>query len=258
MKNYGKIIGYSNYNGNSWDTITGFAKCSCSCLNYYIFNFNGICVKYDKDWNFLTYVYLKPATFTAKCIDDTLYVTSNNYFYTATTDLAIVNQSSKFPVQFRHIYYDEINSLFYLTVDGPSVYVFDMKLNQKSIISLSDSPKNMVSYGIAFFNNKLYVGDNWCRIWLYKLVNGAYQQGSSFKLENCLDQNNRGYAVSLLFDTTGDLIVASSEKKTLTLYDSNGNYKQKKWDLTDNPYTVDVDTEGRLVVVTAKELQIFF
>ena len=70
---------------------------------------SGVCVKYDKDWNFLTAVKLKDITFTEKCINDKLYVASYNFFYSTNTDLAIKNQSSFFPMEFRHIYCDGTN-----------------------------------------------------------------------------------------------------------------------------------------------------
>ena len=108
MQNYSKKITYSNYNGKSWNMISGFAKCSYSYLYYYVFD-TRVCAKYDKDWNFLTAVKLKSGTFTGKCINDKLYVTSCNFFYTTNTDLAITNQSSYFPVQFKNIYYDGRN-----------------------------------------------------------------------------------------------------------------------------------------------------
>ena len=84
----------------------------------------------------------------------------------------------------------------------------------------------------------------------------TYKQGSSFKVQNC--DHNIGSADSLLFDSTGDLIVASSYMMTLSLYDSNGHYKQKTLYFINNPYTVDVDAEGKLVVGFYQEFQLFY
>lgn len=253
LTNYVKRFGYRTYGGNSWSLLTGFEQfINSSTTIYYLFDWgNGRGVIYNNQWVYQSYASLVANSYTAKCVGNFLYISSDTYFYKANTNLNIIQYSSYYGAGFRAISYDSSSGYFYITSQGQFyLNVFNMNLARVSVISMSSSYD---TYGLLQYNGLLYVGS------CYYLPQNVFVFQSNVLVRSfILNACSSDCIASFLVDYTGQMIIGCNTQNYLALYDSNGNYQNIKIGTTYNPFVTAVDSQGRFIVATMFELQIYY
>jgi hypothetical protein len=133
LTNYVKQFSIRTYaNSLNWSFLTGFEQyVRDGTTKYYLFDYGrSNCAVFDSQWTFQNYTTVVPNTFTAKCVGNYLYLSSETYLYKADPNLNIFQYSQAYPSgDFRAIQYDSNSLIFYITSQGQSyLNVFDMTL----------------------------------------------------------------------------------------------------------------------------------
>lgn len=146
------------------------------------------------------------------------------------------------------MYYDSSASLFYIANEASNqIDVFSTSLTLTKSINLgSYNP-----YGVSVYNESLYVGVYTGNVVLV-LQNSVITK--VFSINSCTS----GLFTSVIFDFVGYMAIVCYLQNSITLYDYNGNYMNVVQASTSYPYILDIDAAGRMILTTARQLDIYY
>lgn len=200
-----------------------------------------------------------------KSIGSNLYIlgssNSEQFMWKTDENLNVLIQYNTTGLGYADIYFNSKNRLMYITVLLlNSIHIFDLNLNLvDSIVNVtfstepSQSPSNYPSpHSISGFKNRLYVG---CTRESLILVIENKQVINTFN--GCSGWLVGDNIYSILSDQSG-YIAISCFSYGLYLYDSNLSYTGKRILPAGLPMSSAFDSKGRLVVITAYKISLYY
>ena len=254
LTNYTSRFSYTTYGGIAFSLLTGFEQVTLGNITtYYLFDWGaGRAVIYNQYWVYQKYVNVVANTYSAKCLGNYLYLSSNTYFYKSDFNLNILQYSPYNPSGgYRAITYDSVKSLFYVGVQGQFyLTVFNLNL---AIVKTISSGGSYDTYGTFILNNNLYVGT--CYFVSTDIL--VYQNDVLTKMYDTT-ACPKDCITSFYVDYKGNMAIVCYSQNYVALYDPNGNYLNIKMPTPANPFIVTFDNYGRLILTTLKQLSIYY
>ena len=203
---------------------------------------------FDENWNFInskTY----PFPHNIATINNTLFITSENSIYKTDKNLILIHQyNATNSPRYYGMYYNRTNYLIYVAAfDSKRIDIFDFKLLDRiDSIDLSTYP---YPYSIQAHKNNLYIGT----------YNGQIIVVSNKKVVKTFNGCNgcSDYITSIIFDNFGYMGTSSSTGYGYLFY-PNGTLTNKRISAPANLEYISFDSKARLVLVSTKQIGIYY
>ena len=174
------------------------------------------------------------------------YITSSAYLTKTDLNFGIISQYSG-RGGYWGIYFDNFNSLFYVvSYENTCIDVFDTNITYQNSISLTGYPR---PFSINQFNGKLYVGiSNTSQVLVLQnnAISNVYTISSCLGIYSIYFGNNGYVATPCYLNNIATISNLNGVSENLTI--STGIY----------PTLVTVDSEGRLVVISVNQIDIYY
>ena len=241
----------TSYNGSNFYSLIGFGSFPGRNTIYYALDWAAHrIIMFDKNWQYLNYKsFLNPANMIR--INNTLYITSQNYIYKTDKYLNLIQQynATGSAPSYRGIYYNWKNDTIYVVgYEVKTIYVFDLNLNMIDFFNLNKT--KYYPWSIQEYNNEFYVGT----------FNGIILVIVNKEIIRTFNGCNGCYnslVGSLIFDKNGYLAVTSSSLNAIYIYNSNGTYTGKSMKTAQYPYYTSFDSKGHLVIMSLFQISIY-
>jgi hypothetical protein len=199
---------------------------------------------FDENWE-----YQKNISFIGNCltyaieIENELYLTGNDAVYKTDKSLNIINAFYNSESGYRGIYYNKTSDLIYVAGQiSNSIFIFNRNVSLIEKVDIGYKPFALAEYG-----NKLFVGPkNGIILVIYnKTVINTY-------ITTC------NFITSLLIDNDGYIIIACNSPNAAFIYHTNGTNTGKELKTYDIPFYINFDTKGRLIIISATQIDIYY
>ena len=249
LNNFTKRQSFIRYGDNNWNSLTGFEQVvTDGKATYYAIDYgNSRIITYNHYWEYQSYQKL-PYRFTngVKYVAGYFYFSANDYFYKTDSRFAKINEYKKAYANYRQCVFDSKNSKFYVpSRNFKRIDVFDRSCSFLEFINLRIQEPS----ALAIYNSIIYVG-------LFKSNQVLVIENSLIAKSFTVDQYAEQMGISV--DSFGYLAIVCYASQLIAVYDSNGNYTNTQISTSRFPHTVSTDASGRLVVMTARSLDIYY
>ena len=246
LKNSTSRTTINTYSGMNFTYLTGFGYLIDTNTTYYALDYsaNRIII-FDQNWQYLTFKsFIRPVRMVT--INSALYISCQLHVYKTDKNLNISSQYNSSTDDYRGLYYNSLNNTIYVAGFTKCViYVFDLNLNLvDSITNLTDNPVSIQGY-----KNYIYVGTN---------------SGLLLVIENKIIIKTfhpcvLAFLSSIQIDHFGYMVLSCHyDRKANLYYSSNVSYTNKSLTYEVNPYFINFDLNGRFVVISNYQIDIYY
>jgi hypothetical protein len=243
---YTRKASIDTYAGIQWMTAGGYEEVrdSNGVPTFYVVDSDARrIVKFDSNWNYQAYYNLPAynAIFT-KYVNGYFYFSGTLYFFKTDTNFVSIKSYYNQSVAFRQFAYDSSSALFYVTAfDSKSIDIINAVPSYVNSISVTYNP-----YSVYIYSGSVYVG-------LYNINKIA-----RFPLSDPANINFYDFectqTVSIYIDSlTGYMITSCYNNNRVEIY-GTGKYLTT----SSYPFTVAIDSYGRLIINTKSSIDIYY
>ena len=253
------IFTYDNGSGFSFEGLKAFEQVIINNeATYYVLDSVGVVISFDRNWTFKR-TYLLPGTnslstnkcFSLKFVLDHFFIAclfnlykANPSFSEFSSNLAVRKDISIYG--YYGLNYDYSSSLLYaVSYYNHCIDVFNTSLAYLHSISLDESSK---PFSINQFNGKFYIGLSSSQILV--LQNNVIS--SIYNISSCEDIS------SIYFDTNGDMAMTCYLNHIAYVYNFEGVSHNINISTSIAPTYLAVDSMGRMVVLSAYQIDIYY
>ena len=243
FKNYSHQATINNYSGISFTCLVGFGYLVDTNITYYALDWTGNkIIIYDKNWQYLTFKIFTRPTYMIT-VNNSLYISGDNSVYKTDKYLNITGQSAT--ACYRGLFYNsKSNTIFVAGYYKYTIDVFDLNLNLvDSIPTTTYQP-----YSVQGYKNYIYVGT---------------MSGHLLVIENKVIIQTATVCAgtqptAIIIDNFGFMALGCYYKNSAQLYySSNVSYTGFSFTYTVNPYFVNFDSNGRFIVISPSQINIY-
>ena len=253
LKTYEKKLSITSYgSGLKFLNLYGFEKqTDATGTKYYITDFdaNSILI-FNDDWSFFGLKNFSTSLGSIRAIKNDLIIiknpTTDVYLYKTDKSLnVLLSSTSKLMYSYTDAFYDPVkDQIFIVSHNNQKIDVYDRNLAFIRSISLTGNyVRSINGYG-----SQLFVGT----------LSGDVLVIENDKIIRSFKACTSLYAYSIQFDQNGNMAVSCYYDKTINLYSLNGVFLNVNKVITNYPTYFDVDSKGRLVVLTSNEIGIYY
>ena len=200
---------------------------------------------FNENWIYQSFKNIeKPAYM--KEIDNNIYISASNSFLKTDKNINILRSHQQTGADYRGLYYDITSQLFYVASETlKRIDVFDKNLFLVKIVFTG----SYIPYSInSYQNNELIVGTRFGEI---LVLNNENRIIRNFQV--C-----RSYITSILVDVSGFMALTCYDPDNMIrLYHVNGTSTRIEKSIIKYPEYVNFDSQGRLVVISEKQIDIY-
>ena len=244
--NYVKRFSIKSYGNKSFSDLTCFEKVSTvgSTIYYLVDWIQTRVILFDANWSYQNYSNLPFQSYSMKYASGSFFLSADSYFYKTDFKFNPIAQYYNLNAGYRGIFFSKSTSMFYVVsykLNRIDIFNTDCQLQQK--ISISGSP-----WSINSFNGNLYVGTDSSQVMIIQnnMVN--------FTINSCYT----GYVLGIYFDQYGNMATTCHNINIINLYTYNGVFENTLLQTSAYPYALDIDFQGRMIVVSLYELDIYY
>ena len=179
-------------------------------------------------------------------VNNSLYISSNEYLYKTDENLKIISQYYSQSAFYRGLYYNSSSNLIYVAGNMINeINIFDQDLNLNDTISTSFNPP----WSIQGYKNYIYVGTT---------------TGKLFVIENkdiiqIFVVCSGSYLTSIVIDHFGYMALScNTDQKVYFYYSANLSYTGINVMYEVEPYFINFDSHGRFVVISRHQVDIYY
>ena len=251
LNNYSKRFSLTSFGGVNWNYLTGFEQIVTNGVStYYAIDFGASrIVTFNQFWIYQGYQNLPyPNTYTTKYVGGYFYFSSDSYFYKTYSNFIVINYYQSNGANYRQFAYD--SAKFYVAAYVIArIDIFDTSCSLLQTINLGSKQP----YGLAFFNGSIYAGIINSKQ-VIVIQNGLVSK--YFTVNQCTSSQDSIFSITV--DIFGYFELTCYNSKLIVVYDSNGNYMNASIPTSADPYVSAIDSDGRLVLMTYKSLDIYY
>ena len=225
--------------------MVGFGYLVGTNTTYYAIDWSGNkIIIFDENWRYLTYKIFSGSVYMIT-VNNNLYISGDNNVYKTDKYLNIITRYN-YIAYFRGLYYNSSSNIIYVAgYTKCKIYVFDLNLSLVDTIATSThQPYSLEGYRKYIFagtmSGQLLVIENKVIVKMYPVCSGTQP--------TAIIVDQYGYMAFCCYHTSA----------TYLYYTANVSYTNMSLTYSVNPYFINFDSNGRFVVISPKQIDIYY